>query len=331
MRIIVLGSGAIGSILAAHLSSAGADVTLVARGPRADYLRNHGITIAGLANLNEHCRITTQPKELREADFLIVAVKTYDMASALDDVSHLTINAALSVQNGVLKNEQLARIFGEDKVMGAVAILSGELTSEGPVRFTLNENLFLGEFPEGTSLRVDQLVTCLETSGVHAKAVPNIQTIDWSKFVSWVGLMSLSILTRMETHKFLLDANTSLISVRIMRETAMLAERYGVPLEDSPTMPAKTIVNLSESEAVRKLHEVGAIMKLRAPGHKVSSLQDLEKGKPLEVEETLGYVVRNAAQEQISVPTVETVYHLISGLSNHAISPSSGVADQNNR
>ena len=323
MRIIVLGSGAIGSILAAHLSSAGADVTLVARGPRADYLRKHGITIVGLANLTEHCRITTQPKELREADYLIVAVKTYDMESALNDVSHLTINAALSVQNGVLKNEQLAKIFGEDKLLGAAAIFSGELTSEGLVRFTLNENLFLGEYPEGTSLRVNQLVTCFEKSGVHAKAVPNIQTKDWSKFVSWVGLMSLSILTRMETHKFLLDANASLMSVRIMRETAMLVERFGVPLEDIPTMPAKTIINLSETEAVRKLQEIGAIMKVRAPSHKVSSLQDLEKGKPLEVEETLGYVVRNAVQQQISVPTVETVYHLISGLNNYSVSTES--------
>ena len=321
MRIIVLGSGAIGSILAAHLSNAGADVTLVARGSRADYLRKHGITIDGLANLNEHCRITTRPKELHEADFLIVAVKTYDMASALNDVFHLTINAALSVQNGVLKNEQLATIFGQDKLLGAAAILSGELTSEGPVRLTLNENLYLGEYPEGRSQRVDQLVTCLETSGLHAKSVPNIQTIEWSKFVSWVGLMSVSILTRLETHKFLLDASTSLIGVRIIRETAMLAERYGVPLEDRPTMPAKTIVNLSEAEAVRKLQEVGAMMKLRAPSHKVSSLQDLEQGKPLEVEETLGYVVRSAAQEQISVPTVEMVYHLITGLSNYSISP----------
>lgn len=315
MRIIVLGSGAIGSLLAAHLSKAGTDVTLVTRGPRADYLKKHGIEIFGLANLHEKCRITTCPKDCHEADFLIVSVKTYDMEAALNDVSHLHIGAALSVQNGMLKNEQLKNTFGGDKVVGAAALISGELTPDGPVHFTLNENLFLGEIPAGTSVRIDQLATCFEAAGLHATSVPNVQTIEWTKFVSWVGLMSLATLTRMYTHEFLSDANVSLIGVRIIREAALLAERYGVTLENSSTMPVKAIINLSESEAVRKMQEVGAMIKNLAPDHKVSALQDLESGKRLEVEETLGYVVRKASEEKISVPTVETMYYLVRGLS----------------
>jgi 2-dehydropantoate 2-reductase len=315
MRFVVLGAGALGSIIAGHLARAGEDFALIARGRRADYLRQQGVTITGLADFTVACPVVTDPTELRAADVLIVAVKTYDMAAALAPLRHLDVGTVLGLQNGVLKNEQLAQTFGAEATVGAAAIFSGEVMAEGPVRFTVNQGFFVGELPEGTSERVQRLVATLVRAGIQAEPVAHVQTIEWSKFVGWVGHMALSVLTRLEIHKYCSDPEIALVGVRVMRETARLATAQGIELQDIPPLfLLKTICSVTEPEAVEKLRELGAIMQALAPMHRMSSLQDLERGRQLEVEETLGYVVAKAATAGLAVPTVDTCYRLISGI-----------------
>ena len=83
MKIVILGAGALGTVLGAHLARAGEDVTLIARGQRAAYLQEHGATITGLVDFTVPVRVVTDPSQVHDADVLIVTVKTYDMASAL--------------------------------------------------------------------------------------------------------------------------------------------------------------------------------------------------------------------------------------------------------
>ena len=83
MKIVILGAGALGTVLGAHLARAGEDVTLIARGQRAAYLQEHGATITGLVDFTVPVRVVTDPSQVHNADVLIVTVKTYDMASAL--------------------------------------------------------------------------------------------------------------------------------------------------------------------------------------------------------------------------------------------------------
>ena len=314
MRFVVLGAGALGSIIAGHLARAGEDVMVVARGDRARYLRQHGITITGLADFTIACPVITDPKELRAADVLIVAVKTYDMAAALAPLRHLDVATVLSVQNGVLKNEQLAHAFGTEATVGAAAFFSGEALLEGLVRFTFNQCLYVGELPEGTSERVQQLATAFARAGIKAQATVHIQTIEWSKFAAWVGAMVLSVLTRLETYKFFSDSDAALVGTRLMRETAALAAKQGIALEDTPPFLVKTISSVTEPEALEKVRQLGTMMQARAPTHRMSSLQDLERGRRLEVEETLGYAVAKAATAGLAVPTIDTCYRLISGI-----------------
>jgi len=112
MKIVILGAGALGTVLGAHLARAGEDVTLIARGQRAAYLQEHGATITGLVDFTVPVRVVTDPSQIHNADVLMVTVKTYDMASALASIKHLDVGSVLSIQNGVLKNEQLAQTFG---------------------------------------------------------------------------------------------------------------------------------------------------------------------------------------------------------------------------
>src|SRR5215813_5997954 len=157
MKIVILGAGALGTVLSAHLARAGEDVTLIARGQRAAYLQAHGAILTGLVDFTVPISVVTDFQQVHEAEVLIVTVKTYDMASALQSIKHLQVESVLSLQNGVLKNEQLAQTFGWGKVLGAMAVCSTEVIPTGTVRFTLNQGFYLGELPEGTSTRVQTL------------------------------------------------------------------------------------------------------------------------------------------------------------------------------
>jgi 2-dehydropantoate 2-reductase len=310
----VLGGGALGSILAGHLARSGQDVTVIARGERARYLQDHGITITGLSDFTTASRVITDPKEAPAADVLIVTVKTYDMATALVPLRDLGIATALSVQNGVLKNEQLTHVFGPAKTIGAAAFFAGEVSPSGAVQFTLNGGLCVGELPEGTSPRSQELVDALTAAGIKAAAMPNIQSIEWSKFAAWVGGMVLSVLTRLETYRLFLDPDVALVGARLIRETGAVATKQGIALQDVPPFLVKKLSSGTEAEAVEALRGFGEMMRANAPTHRVSGLQDLERKRSLEVDETLGYLVAKAATIGVPVPTVETAYRLIRGI-----------------
>src|SRR3982074_2716677 len=117
----VLGAGAMGSIVGAHLARAGHSVAMLARGERAQQLERHGLTIKGLAAFTTAVRTPRGPAALKAAGRRIAATKTPGTAAALAALRHADFAVTLSIQNGPLKNELLAQAFGKERVLGALA------------------------------------------------------------------------------------------------------------------------------------------------------------------------------------------------------------------
>lgn len=315
MKIVILGAGALGSLFGAHLARVGADVTLIAREARAKVIQEQGITVTGLVDFTVPVTVTARPQEVQQADALLVTVKTYDMETALDSIAPLQVGSVLSVQNGVVKNEQLARRFGWEKTLGAAAHISAEVTSAGPVRFTANEWLRIGELPEGTSERVQALAATLARAGIRAEASSQIRSVEWTKYVVGVSWMTLAALTRLETYRFFKHPDLAWVAAAVTREMAQLPVKLGIPLLDLGAFRAKTLSSVSFAETVANFRQVGETMEQQgATAHKVSILQDLERGRPLEVEEIFGYAVRKGMELHMPLPTVETCYKLIKGI-----------------
>ncbi len=261
--------------------------------------------------------VVADPRLVKETDVLIVTVKTYDMEAALDSVKHMQAGSVLSIQNGVVKNEQLAHVFGSEHVLGAMAGFSAEVLPTGIVRFTVNQGLSLGELPAGTSARVQTLTDTLNRAGIHAEASPSIQSVEWSKYVLFIFLMAPAVLTRLETYKFLQDEQTASVVASLLHEMARIATARGITLEDTAFAPIQTLSQLSHADTVAHLRQLGDQFASQAPNHKVSTLQDLEHGKTrLEVEETLGYAVRQGAELGVPTPTMDTCYKLIAGINS---------------
>ena len=307
----ILGAGAIGSILGAHLARAGHAVTMLVRERRAAQLRDDGLQIKGLAEFSTPVAVLTDASALRGADVLIVAMKTNGTAEALEPLRKSDIGVAFSIQNGMWKDEALANVFGAQRVLGCLANTSGELLPSGEVLFTRNVNIYLGELPTGSSARAERIVQTIDAAGVRSTAVPDVLSREWTKFVAWAGLMLMSITTRVATWRYLTDPACALVLVRVVREVAAIARAAGVPLTNEDTLlPLQGILEGSDEAAVAAVRAAGRDFQKNAPNHRMSSHQDLEAGRPLEIEGTLGHAVRQARQLQQPVPLLDSLYHL---------------------
>ena len=157
----------------------------------------------------------------------------------------------------------------------------------------------------------------LQNSGINAEAVANIRTLQWSKFVAWAGATAVAVLTRQNSYRFWSDTGSAWICARVMREVAAVADRRRIPLENSGPFPVKDVVGGTEEEAVSALKELGELFEANSPDHRMSALQDLEHGRRLEIDETLGYAVAEARRLEIPAPTLEMCYSLLSGINRY--------------
>jgi 2-dehydropantoate 2-reductase len=312
MKFTILGAGALGTILGAHLSRAGHEVVMIARGERARVLQRQGLVLNGLSDIKARPVVVDDPKKLIETGTLIVATKAIDSAQSLDTLKHLRLETAFSVQNGVLKNELLASVFGYSRVLGAMADFSGELLANGEVKFTRNVCLHLGEEKGGISARAQEMAALIDSAGVRCVAASNIRTREWSKFSGWIAQFPLAVLTRQITWKFLMDEQSALVIVRIVREAAALAAAMGIELTDMPPLPVPSIAHASDAQAVEIIRGIGQKFLDTSPEHRMSAQQDVLRGSRLEYQETLGFALQKAREFNVPMPTLDILYRIIS-------------------
>ncbi|MBM4227442.1 MAG: ketopantoate reductase family protein [Gammaproteobacteria bacterium] len=318
MHFVIMGAGALGILLAAHLSRAGHTVQLVARGARARALAEAGLEVRGLATFRARCTVLDDPSSPGETDVFINTVKTHDSAQALASLTRLQPRVAFSVQNGVVKEAELIERFGAAAVLGAMADFSGELEDDDAVLFTRNINLHLGELDGAPSARATEIATAIHDAGINARVATDIQSVIWSKFTGWVALFLMSVLTRRYTGQYLSDPDVALVVARIVRETALLPQSLGIPLQDISPMPVLGITSDTEAEAVTRVVGVGERMHANAPLHRLSALQDLLRGKRLELDQTVGYACREGARLGLAQPVLNTCHGIAAGI-NHGL------------
>ena len=311
MRFAILGAGALGTILGAHLSRAGHEVVMIARGDRARVLQRQGLVLNGLSDIKARPNVIDDPSKLIDTDTLIVATKAIDSAASLDKLKHLRLENAFSVQNGVLKNELLASVFGYSRVLGAMADFSGELLANGEVKFTRNVCLHLGEEKGGSSARADAMAALINAAGVRSESASNIRTREWSKFAGWIAQFPLAVLTRQITWKFLMDERSAMVIVRIVREAAALATAMKIELLDMPPLPVPSIVHGSDAQAIEIVRGIGQKFLDTSPEHRMSAQQDVLRGSRLEYQETLGYALDKAREHGVAMPTLDVCYRII--------------------
>lgn len=315
MQFTIVGAGALGSILGAHLIAAGHVVIMIARGARATQLKDRGLRLRGLREFDLPCQVVAPGAAIATPGVLIYTVKTYQMDEALAALVSLRPDAVFSVANGVMKNEQLTAVYGPECVLGCMANVSGELLASGEVSFTRNVRMPLGPLPGYRGPAAASIASAIDAAGVITPAVDDIETAEWSKFAGWLAMFTLAVIARTTTGVYLENAGLAALGVKLVKEAVALARARGITLVDQSPIPVVSVADAATpAAAVEILRDIGRNLIAQAPTHRMSALQDFEAGRRLEVHETLGYAQREAQRLAVPAPTIAFCYELVAGL-----------------
>jgi len=319
VRIVIAGAGALGSVLGGYLALAGEEVTLIGRPAHVEAIRRRGLQIDGVRgpHVVRTLRAVAKGSAVEAADLLIVCVKSQDMSEALAGLAHLSgkIGMAISLQNGGRKDEQLAEAFGPEAVVGATTLVGASMPEPGRVLHTGNAGTWIGEFTGEPSPRVTQAASAFRKAELPIEIRSDIRTVIWCKLNQMVPAAAIACMTRLALHEIYLAADLAALFVELSREVAQIAEQRGIPLEDFPGFAVRTACTAPFEDAVQSVIARGQTLVERGMTQvRISTLQDLEREKPTEADETIGYVVRLGRELGIAMPKVEMLYRIIQAI-----------------
>ncbi|WP_299649469.1 2-dehydropantoate 2-reductase [uncultured Tateyamaria sp.] len=315
MKICVFGAGAIGGYMGVKLAQAGADVSLVARGPHLAAMQDKGLTMIEEDGAPQTVQVTASdnPAELGVQDYVIVTLKAHSVPPVVDKMQPLIgpDTTIVSGVNGVpwwyfhkiggdLEGTRLETVdpgnaqwdgFGPDRVLGCVVYPAAEVSEPGTIKHIEGNRFSLGE-PDGSkSDRAVALSKALMAAGLKAPVRPRLRDEIWVKLWGNLSFNPISALTHATLDVLCTDDGTRAVARNMMLEAQTIAEKLGVKF------PIDVDRRIDGGAAV------GA--------HRTSMLQDLDQGRPMEIDALVGSVQELGRVTDTPTPTINTVLALI--------------------
>ncbi len=315
MKICIFGAGAIGGYMGAKLAQAGADVSLVARGPHLAAMQANGLTLieAGAGPVNLPVTASDDPAKLGPQDYVIITLKAHSVPPVVARMQPLIgeDTTIVSGVNGVPwwyfhklagphEGTRLASVdpgdaqwngFGPDRVLGCVVYPAAEVTEPGVIRHVEGNRFSLGEPVGSKSPRAMALSGALMAAGLKAPVRPRIRDEIWVKLWGNLSFNPISALTHATLDVLCTDPGTRAVARGMMLEAQQIAETLGVKF------PIDVERRIDGGAAV------GA--------HRTSMWQDLDLGRPLEIDALVSSVQELGRLTGTPTPTVDTVLALV--------------------
>ncbi len=317
MTVAIVGAGAIGGLLGAHLARSGEDVILIARGAQLAALRSHGLTVRGAKEeFPVHPRPTDDIAAVGEPDPVFITLKAHGIPPAAPRIGKaLRPDASVvGAMNGIpwwyfperhLESVDpggvIARCIPPKQVVGCVVYPAASIVEPGVILHEEGDRFSLGE-PDGSkSERVEQLSAMLTAAGFRAPVQTRLRNEIWLKVAGNATLNPISVVTRATLGEMFATEQSRQLIRTLMEEVASVARSLGVEL---PVSVEKRMAGAAG---------VGA--------HKTSMLQDLEARKPLELDALLGAVIEIAGWNGVEVPSLRALYGLAKLAESVALKP----------
>jgi 2-dehydropantoate 2-reductase len=329
VHVVVLGAGGLGCVVGARLAETGVDVTLVARPAHVEAIARDGLRVSGIRGdsvVREPLRAVADPNAVEHTvDYLLLTTKTRDTRAALTgaDALRARISAALSLQNSVTKDDELAAWIGADRVIGATTTEAATMVGPGAVRHTASAPtaFYFGELDGSSSARVTRLADAFARAGMGAQATTDIRQVEWEKLlqIAIVSGFSASTLGFKEGAAFAHG-----IAVRpgaeqyvtIAHELVGVYCAMGYEPHDyfAPYAQFRDLAAKSFDQAVLDTLELGRGMVERGVLGRPSLHEDIVRGRPTEVDDSLGRFLGEADRLGVEVPTARGAYRVIKTL-----------------
>lgn len=318
MKFCVFGAGAVGGfvggLMARNGASTGVEVSLVARGPHLDAIREIGLTVElPDGSFTVRPAATDRPADLGVQDVVFLSAKAWSLTAAAEAMQPLLgpETVVVSAQNGIPfwyfhghggaydghvlqtvdPGGRIATAIGNERVIGCVITSSNSVDAPGRVRNIGNRLFALGEPDRTRSPRVTRIAKLLEDCGLQAPVQDDIRSDVWVKMWGNVSFSPMAALTMSKLGPLVERDELRDLGIAIMEEVQRVGEALGVTF-------GATIQ--SRIEGTRKV-----------AGHKTSILQDLERGRPMEVDGITGAVVELGRLLGIETPMIDLVYALL--------------------
>jgi 2-dehydropantoate 2-reductase len=313
MKIAVVGAGGIGGYLGARLALAGESVTCIARGPNLEAIREHGLKLIEEDGREQHARNVTAVQRMADAgpqDLVLLALKAHQVAAVAPDLKSLLGpgTALLTLQNGIpwwyfhglsgpwagrsLESVDPGGIIASHidpaRLVGSVVYPASELIEPGVIRVIEGNRFSLGEPDNSRSDRVQAISETLTRAGFKAPVSADLRSEIWLKLWGNLTFNPVSALTHATLARICQFPLTRSLALNMMREAQQVAETLGVRFRISIDR------RLAGAEAVGE--------------HKTSMLQDVEQGRPLELEALLGSVIELARITSTPTPHCDAIY-----------------------
>ncbi len=303
-HVVVLGAGAMGSLFGGLLAEGGLEVTLV--DPWKEHIeriRKNGLQMVGFGG-DRFIPIaaTCDAAEVTSADIVFVQCKANFNAVAAASVQHLfsenTDTVAISFQNGLGNEEELAEYFGADRVIGGLTAQGANVEAPGIIRNHAELPSYIGEMAGGVSDRTRKIATVLSASGLPTEPSENIRQDIWRKLMANIAISAVSGVTGLNIGQIFNQHLADDVSYAALDEAVAVANAAGV--------------DLSAEEAKEILGKIAGPN--GTPGNKSSLRVDIENERPSEIDYINGAVVKLGKKHKVPVPVNETLVTLVHGL-----------------
>jgi 2-dehydropantoate 2-reductase len=288
MRIAVLGSGGVGGYFGGRLAAAGADVTFLARGAHLEAMRRRGLRIESpKGNVHvERTKAAADPSEVGPVDIVFFTVKLYDTEPAIAMLPPLIGpgTAVIPFQNGVDSVARLTHAVGPAHAAGGTCYVSAVISEPGVIKHTAMDHLIFGELDGRRTPRMEALLDACRPAGFQATLSKDISADIWSKFVRLSVMSGMTTVTRSPLGVVCDDARLFAMLKDAVREAMNVAHAKGIDV------PATTV------------EDMAAACTALPPQTKSSMLEDLERGRRLELPWLSGAVVRIAGEVGVETP-----------------------------
>ncbi len=305
MRITIIGAGAIGGWVAGRLALAGHGVSVIARPATAEALAN-GITLVeqGVEQV-AHPIIAADAASLGPQDLLIIAVKAPALADAAEAAAPLIGSDTLIVpmMNGVpwwfVDGEPLASVdpgaaiaaaLPIDQLLGCVVHAACRRPSPARIEVAMLDRVLVGEPAGGMSERATALADMFRQAGLAGKAIPDVRRAIWYKLWGNMTANPISALTLATADRILANAEVRGFMLRCMAEAAAIGAAVDCPISESG------------EDRLTITATLGAF--------KTSMLQDVESGRPIELDALLGAPLEIAARVGVPAPNLAALHGL---------------------
>ena len=304
MNIIVIGAGGVGGYYGGKLAKAGFDTTFLIRGQNLEAIQTNGLRIKSiLGNFKVYPKATDDYSAVKDADLILLCVKAWQIDNIAIKLKPFLKpeSTVLPLQNGADNADRLSRLLPEENVIAGLCRIVSKVESPGVIdHFGYEPEIIFGEMTNQETPRVSSIKAVFDRAGIKNRISGNIQRDIWLKFLFIASISAMGALTRSVLGVMREDPYLRNKLLDTAREITFIGQRQGIDLNENDIVRTFELIDKLDFDTTMSLQ------------------RDMMEGKPSELENFNGYIVKQADLLGIETPVNDFIYYCLKPMEENA-------------